>query len=121
FPNLPIPNRQVGKYAATVCRPRGAAMIPDVRMRGFRDRAEVEDVVRLLDERLARLPAEAIGVAAAADRVLAADIVSEVNVPAFDRAAMDGFALRGNDTFGASDYNPLELTVLGESFPARPF
>src|SRR5262245_51534355 len=96
-------------------------MIPDVRMRGFRDRAEVEEVIRRIDERVGRLPAETVAVVIAADRVLAADVVSEVDVPAFDRAAMDGFAVRGSETFGAGEYNPLELTVIGESFPARPY
>jgi molybdopterin molybdotransferase len=96
-------------------------MVSDVRMRGFRDRAEVDDVVRLIDGRTAPLPAETISLDQAFDRILATDITSAVNVPPFDRAAMDGYAVRGSETFGAGDYNPLELTIIGESFPARPF
>jgi molybdopterin molybdotransferase len=90
-------------------------------MKGFRDRAEVDDVVRLLDARLRPLSAEGVSLAEAGDRVLSADVVSSVNVPGFDRAAMDGYALRGSETFGAGEYNPLELTVVGESFPGRAF
>src|SRR5262245_5600194 len=93
----------------------------DVRMRGFRDRAEVEDVLRLLDQRVVPLPAEVVPLARAASRVLAGDIVAEVAVPGFDRAAMDGYALRGEETFGASPYNPLELSVIGEALPGQPF
>lgn len=93
----------------------------DVRMRGFRERAEVEEVVRLLDGRVRPLSAEPVALAAAADRVLAADVTSEVHVPAFDRAAMDGYALKGSETFGAGPYNPLELAVVGEVLPGRPF
>ncbi len=96
-------------------------MKPDVRMRGFRDRAEVDEVVRLLDERVRPLPEEPAALAGAEDRVLARDVVSDVNVPGFDRAAMDGYALRGSETFGAGPYNPLELAVIGEVFPGRPF
>src|SRR5207237_4161039 len=96
-------------------------MVPDVRMRGFRERADVDDVIRLLDTSVTPLPAETVSLADAGGRVLAADVVSEVNVPGFDRAAMDGFALRGSETFGAGSYNPLELTIVGESFPGRPF
>ncbi len=96
-------------------------MIPDVRMRGFRERTEVDDVIRLLDASVAPLPAESVLLAEAAGRILAADVVSEVNVPGFDRAAMDGYALHGSETFGAGSYNPLELTIVGESFPGRPF
>src|SRR4051795_7257027 len=93
----------------------------DVRMRGFRERTEVNDVVRLLEERVRPLPEEAVALAEAADRVLARDVVSEVDVPGFDRAAMDGYALRGSETFGADGYNPLEFRVVGEALPAWGF
>lgn len=96
-------------------------MVSDVRMRGFRDRAEVDDVVRLIEDRLAALAAESVPLAEASERVLTGDVVSEVNVPAFDRAAMDGYALRGSETFGAGSYNPLELDVIGEAFPGHPY
>src|SRR5262249_51518342 len=93
----------------------------DVRMRGFRDRAEVTQVVALLAGRLRPLPAEEIDLREAAGRVLAQDVVSSVAVPSFDRAAMDGYAVRGQETFGASPYNPLEFLIVGEAFPGRPF
>ena len=90
-------------------------------MRGFRDRAEVSDVQKLLVERLAILESEPVGLESASGRVLAADVLSEIAVPAFDRAAMDGYAVRAEETFGAAPYNPLELAVVGEAFPGRPF
>jgi molybdopterin molybdotransferase len=93
----------------------------DVRMKGFRDRAEVADVLRLLDARTAPLAAESVALAETAGRVLAAAVVSPADVPAFARAAMDGFAVRAEDTFGADAFNPLPLAVIGEAFPARPF
>ena len=93
----------------------------DVRMRGFRDRADVTDVQALLAARLQPLAAEEIDLREASGRVLAEDIVSEVAVPSFDRAAMDGYALRGQETFGAGPYNPLDFEVMGEAFPGRPF
>lgn len=93
----------------------------DVRMKGFRDRVEVADVLRLLDQRIVPLPGAPIPLSAAADRVLATPIVSLVDVPGFRRAAMDGFAVRGADTFGAEASNPLALTVVGQAMPASPF
>jgi molybdopterin molybdotransferase len=93
-------------------------------MRGFRDRAEVADVLRLLDSRtlpLASKAAKHLFLHEAAGWVLAAPVVSPVDVPGFARAAMDGFAVRGEDTFGADDHNPLPLSLVGESLPARPF
>src|SRR5215216_6265821 len=84
----------------------------DVRMRGFQHRAEVEDVHRLLEARAQALPAEAVPLTQAAGRVLARDVTAEVAVPAFARAAMDGYALQGAETFGAGPYNPLEFTII---------
>ena len=47
-------------------------------------------------------------------RVLAEDVVSPMNVPPFDRAAMDGYAVRASDTRGASEESPATLRVVGE-------
>ncbi len=54
-------------------------------------------------------------------RVLAEDIYSKVNVPPFNRAAMDGYAVIAEDTFGASEDNPVELRIIGESAIGKPF
>lgn len=99
---------------------RAGQPFTDVRMRGFAVRTEVADALRLLDERVQILPSESIPLVNAAGRVLADAVVAAVNVPAFDRAAMDGYAVRGEDTFGASIYNPLRFQIVGESLPARP-
>lgn len=92
----------------------------DVRMRGFPRRTEVNEVWQLIRSRVVALPAERVSLADAAGRVLAADVVSSVAVPAFDRAAMDGYALVAEDTFGADPYNPLTLRIVGEAYPGRP-
>ena len=93
----------------------------DVRMRGFATRADAGEArQRVLD--LARpLPPEAVSLDEAADRVLVDDVVARVPVPGFARAAMDGYAVRGEETFGAADYNPLAFRVVGEALPGRPF
>lgn len=93
----------------------------DVRMRGFAERSDVAEVVQFLAERVAALPQELVAVTSCVGRVLAADVRAETSVPPFDRAAMDGYAVRGEDTFGASDYAPIELEVIGESLPGRGF
>ncbi len=51
-------------------------------------------------------------------RVLAADIFSPVDVPAFDRANVDGFAVRAADTFGAEELHPVRLRVAAVSLAA---
>jgi molybdopterin molybdotransferase len=93
----------------------------DVRMRGFQDRSEVTNVCALLDARLQPLAPEPVRLQEAAGRVLAADVVAEVAVPGFDRAAMDGYALHGSETFGADPYNPLEFSVVGQALPGKPY
>ncbi len=93
----------------------------DVRMRGFRNRTPVEEVWDWLEGWIRPRGAEEVPVAAACGRVLAEAITAPESVPPFARAAMDGYALRGAETVGADPYNPLELTVTGESLPGRPF
>jgi molybdopterin molybdotransferase len=44
-------------------------------------------------------------------RVLAEDVLSPINSPPFDRAAMDGYAIRGEDSFGAAPRNPVSLQL----------
>jgi molybdopterin molybdotransferase len=95
----------------------GAGPGEDVRMRGFRERASVETALAAALAGLAPCVAEKVPLLRAGRRVLAADVVSEVDVPAFARAAMDGWAVRGEDTFGASLYDPVALAVVGESMP----
>jgi molybdopterin molybdotransferase len=93
----------------------------DVRMRGFAERADVEEVVRFVAAMTAPLDAEPAAVTACAGRVLALDVAAPVDVPGFARSAMDGYALRGEDSFGASAYDPVELELVGEALPGRPF
>jgi putative molybdopterin biosynthesis protein len=60
------------------------------------------------------LAAAAVRVTQALGRVLACDLAAETDVPAFDRAGVDGFAVRAADTVGASDRAPRRLLLNGE-------
>lgn len=55
--------------------------------------------------------AETVSLFDAPGRILARDIVPEAEYPDFNRATMDGFAVRAEVTFGASEANPVYLTV----------
>jgi molybdopterin molybdotransferase len=57
--------------------------------------------------------AETIAVATALGRVLARDLAAAVDLPHFHRANMDGYAVRAQDTFGASASIPAYLTLAG--------
>ena len=92
----------------------------DVRMRGFATRQTVDAAWKWLDSVVEPLAAERVSLAQAAGRVLVEPVIAGINVPGFDRAAMDGYALRADETIGSNDYNPAEFRVLGESYPSRP-
>ncbi len=48
-------------------------------------------------------------------RVLSDDITSDLDVPSFDRASMDGYAVVAEDTFGADEDHPKVLQVVGRA------
>lgn len=93
----------------------------DVRMRGFSQRQTVAAALAWLDAQLHTLEPEDVPLRCAADRILATPVISNVDVPGFDRATMDGYAVASHSTEGATPYNPLPLTVIGDSMPGRPF
>jgi molybdopterin molybdotransferase len=45
------------------------------------------------------------------DRILAVDVVSDIDLPDFNRSIVDGYAVRASSTFGASDGSPAFITV----------
>ena len=66
-------------------------------------------------ERTERLP-----LAAASGRVIAAAPVAAMDVPPFDRAAMDGYAVRAEDTFGAGRSDPKVLRAIETIYTGQP-
>jgi putative molybdopterin biosynthesis protein len=56
--------------------------------------------------KLSPLGSEQVPLAQALHRVLAKDVIAEVDVPGFDRASVDGFAVRAGDTIDASEQAP---------------
>jgi len=90
-------------------------------MRGFAERASVETAWEWIAAHAGLLEAERVRFDESCSRVLAADLSATMDVPSFDRSAMDGYALRADETNGAGDYNPLAFAILGESLPGHPF
>jgi len=62
---------------------------------------------------------ETVALSRALGRILASRIVADVDVPGFDRASVDGFAVRADDTLGASERLPRRLTLLPEILTPR--
>src|SRR5687767_14970654 len=90
-------------------------------MHGFTRRHTVQEALSWLDAQLHTLDAESVPLRAAAGRVLASAVVSEIDVPGFDRATMDGYAVVADSTEGATPYNRVALKVVGDALPGSPF
>lgn len=58
------------------------------------------------------LPAEEVELLNSLDRILAEDIVADMDIPPFPNSAMDGYAVRATDTAGAGPDTPVELQVI---------
>jgi putative molybdopterin biosynthesis protein len=83
------------------------------------DRKEFRDLVPPEEamEAIRNLPlgggTESVPLEDARGRVLAERIDAELDVPGFDRASMDGYAVRARDTFGADEADPATLDLAG--------
>jgi putative molybdopterin biosynthesis protein len=66
------------------------------------------------------LGSEPVDLVEALGRVLACDVIAEVDVPPFDRCNVDGFAVQAQDTIGAAEERPRILTINAEEItPGR--
>jgi molybdopterin molybdotransferase len=77
--------------------------------------ADAQNIIRQFVQPIHTI--EKVAIRSALDRVLAADIVSPINVPAHDNSAMDGYALRGGD-LGQQDR---AFRVLGTAYAGRAY
>lgn len=91
----------------------------DLQEAGFKERTRIADA----RERLLDIPpidrTERTSLSVADGRTVAEPIEAVRNVPHYARAAMDGWALRAEDTFGASDRSPAILRTAAEAGPGR--
>ncbi|WP_456475759.1 molybdopterin molybdotransferase MoeA [Candidatus Pyrohabitans sp.] len=93
----------------------------EVRGRGFYSLTPVGEALDKLLSGLKRGGKEEVLLEEALGRVLARDVVAERDNPPFDRAAMDGFAVRGENTFGAGQANPIYFRIIGEVLTGQSF
>ncbi|HEY5638620.1 MAG TPA: gephyrin-like molybdotransferase Glp [Dehalococcoidia bacterium] len=74
----------------------------------------IEDALQQLLAHVQVLPEERKHPLQALGQVLAEDIVADFDIPPLDNTAMDGYAVRAEDTTGAAEKSPRELQVIGE-------
>ncbi|MGC8932450.1 MAG: gephyrin-like molybdotransferase Glp [Candidatus Methanodesulfokora sp.] len=89
--------------------------------RGFKQLERVDDALSsflgLLKKK--ELDSEVVHIEESINRVLAEDVISDADVPPFDRAAMDGYAVRAEDTYGASPSAPVVFRLIGSVHPGK--
>ena len=84
-------------------------------MREFKTLTPYREALKLLLDDLSEIgETEEVPLDEALGRVLAEDVISPIDNPPFDRSAVDGYALRAEDTFQAREYSPVELKVIDE-------
>jgi len=59
------------------------------------------------------LGTEQVPLLQATGRILAENIIAQLNIPPFDRSTVDGYAVRAEDTFGAEETRPIQLELAG--------
>jgi molybdopterin molybdotransferase len=74
----------------------------------------VEEAIKVILKSVNTLGSEVVDITQSLGRVLAEDVDSQCNIPAFDYSAMDGYAVRSLDTKGASSGSPKRLRVVAE-------
>ncbi|MEM1644690.1 MAG: molybdopterin biosynthesis protein [Ignisphaera sp.] len=81
----------------------------------FHRLVSIDKAIEIIDNNLELKPRgiEKVDILNALNSVLAEDIVSSIDYPPFDRSEVDGFAVRAEDTYGASDIRPIILEVVG--------
>ncbi|HIQ39286.1 MAG TPA: molybdopterin biosynthesis protein [Methanothermococcus okinawensis] len=82
-------------------------------MKRFLKLSSIEEGKEIVKKFLDKIGWEEVDLFESVNRVLAEDVVAEIDVPPFDRALMDGYAVRSEDTYLADEDNPVILKVVG--------
>ncbi len=84
-------------------------------MRPFSSLVSLEEAKKIMLDNVKSISeTETVAIEEAVQRVLAEDIKANLNVPPFDRSAMDGFAVKAEDTYGAGQFSPRPLEIVGK-------
>ena len=84
-------------------------------MRPFGALISYQEAGEIIDRHIHQITrTESVPIDDAVNRVLAADLIAAMNVPPFNRAAMDGYAVKARDTFSAGQFKPVTLKIIGE-------
>jgi len=80
---------------------------------GFSKLTLLDDALKKIQAHITPASLDEVETSKTLNRILATDIISELDIPPFDRSAMDGYAVKAEDTFGASPSNPKIINKIG--------
>ncbi|GAG13155.1 unnamed protein product, partial [marine sediment metagenome] len=75
---------------------------------------ELEEALKIVLSQVKVLPPERVNLLSSLGRTLAEDVYADLDIPGFDRAAMDGYAVISKDTDSASRKKPVVLEVIAD-------
>lgn len=88
-------------------------ILKDLKKIGFSKLTLLDDALKRIASLTTSTSLIEVETSKALDRILGENIISELDIPPFDRSAMDGYAVRAEDTFGASLSNPKKIKKIG--------
>jgi molybdopterin molybdotransferase len=90
----------------------------DVRLKGFSKRIKLSEAIKRCIDSLPMFPGVEVDLKTTTitNRVLKENIYAKRSIPPFKRSAVDGYAVKGQDTTGASESNPIVLKVVDELY-----
>lgn len=88
--------------------------LKSLRKIGFSNLTLLDDALKKINSYIKTTLSEELGTSKALNRILADNIISDLDIPPFDRSAMDGYAVRAEDTFGASQANSKIFKKVGK-------
>ena len=101
-------------------KPSGPQALKPSGMKPIKDTIPLDEARQLIADACRPIErTERVAIVDANGRVAAADVASTRDVPPFSRAGMDGYAVRAEDTFGASRYEPKTLRVIEKVYTGQ--
>ena len=83
-------------------------------MKPFKGLRSIQEVRTIIDKYTASVDqTESIDLDQSLTRVLAQEITANLDIPPFDRSAMDGYAVIAEDTYWAGQFKPVKLECIG--------
>ena len=89
------------------------SILKSLRKIGFSKLTLLNDALKIIETYTKPTSLVEIETSKSQNRILATEIISGLDIPPFDRSAMDGYAVKAEDTFGASTSNPKIIKKIG--------